>query len=299
MRDEDRQLTNSIQKPSHRHGPLASLRRFKRTLKRRRQSRSADALVVSHAKSGRTWLATMISYVYIHRYGLPENEAVQLDRLRKRDPRVPKIVFSHDNRKDAAKTPLFTPTELTGQKVVLLVRHPYDIAVSAYFQSSRDGRKGLGPEHADRPLFDYVAHEKLPQVLAFLQRWQEQLDAMGDALVVRYEDLHANAASELTRLIAFIEGEADPAEIEAAVRSTTFEAMRRKEAESYFSSDKLRPGDPADPRSFKVREGKVGGYRERFTDGELAELDVPLAKADLSTFGYAPPPYRKAIELRG
>jgi len=113
---------------------------------------------------------------------------------------------------------------------------------------------------------------------------------MDTALVIRYEDLHAQPAVELARLLSFIEGAADPAEIEAAVAFASFEQIRRREAEGYFMSDKLRPGDPADPRSFKVREGRVGGYRDRFTEPELAQIDAMLATVDLATFGYARTP---------
>lgn len=288
MSHTDRQPTIESAAGARRHGPLASLQRLKRTLKRRHKGYKADVLVVSHAKSGRTWLATMLSHVYIRRYGLPENEAVQFDRLRKRDKRVPNIVLSHDNQKGSAKVPLFKAEKLARHKIVLLVRHPCDVAVSAYHQSLRDGRKGLEPDHAGRPLFDYVVQDKLPTVLTFLQRWQGQLDAMDAALVIRYEDLHAQPAVELARLLSFIEGAADPAEIEAAVAFGAFEQMRRREAEGYFMSDRLRPGDAGDPRSFKVREGRTGGYRERFTAAELARIDALLAEADLAAFGYAP-----------
>ena len=38
---------------------------------------------------------------------------------------------------------------------------------------------------------------------------------------------------------------------------------------------------------FKVREGKVGGYRSHFSEVELAQIDAMVAATDLSAFGYA------------
>jgi hypothetical protein len=49
-----------------------------------------------------------------------------------------------------------------------------------------------------------------------------------------------------------------------------------------LSRYRLTPGDPANPESYKVRQAKVGGYRDYFTDTEVAkdQLDrfgLPLA----------------------
>jgi hypothetical protein len=268
------------------HKAASYFGRLRRVVKRRRKLAAADVVVVSHAKSGRTWLATMISHVYHRRYGISESELIQFDSFQKLDARVPRILFSHDNRKDEDKSPLFKPGDLRRQKVVLLVRHPCDVAVSSYFQSFRNARKGMEPGHAGGPIFDYVEQVKLPLVLGFLRRWREQIERVDQALVVRYEDLRRRPEHELARVFTFIEGQADPDEIQAAVDFASFEQMKQKEAANFFTSDKLRPGDPANPRSFKVRKGKVGGYREHFSPAELARIDALVAAADLRAFGY-------------
>ena len=38
--------------------------------------------------------------------------------------------------------------------------------------------------------------------------------------------------------------------------------MKKLEAAGAFDSKILKPGNVTDPESFKVRRGKVGGYRE-------------------------------------
>jgi hypothetical protein len=255
-------------------------------LKRRYKQQNADILVVSHAKSGRTWLGAMISHVYSLRYGLPEDELVQFDNFYRLDSRIPRILFSHDNRKDERKSPLFTVDDLRGRKVILLVRHPCAVAVSAYFQSFRNARKGLEPRHGGGPIFDYVVDFKLPLVLAFMCRWQDQITQLEQALVVRYEDLSARPEHELARVFSFIEGWANDEEIKTAVAFASFEQMKQREATNFFNSDKLRAADPADLRSYKVREGKVAGYRDNFTDHQLRRIDAMVAAADLGAFGY-------------
>jgi hypothetical protein len=57
--------------------------------------------------------------------------------------------------------------------------------------------------------------------------------------------------------------------------------MQKLEAAGAFDSNILHPGDVRDPESFKVRRGKVGGYREylsaddqRFAAAAMTELDA-------------------------
>ena len=174
------------------------------------------------------------------------------------------------------------------------MRDPRDIAVSAYFQSLRNAKK-VGAESVVRgdggPMFEYVALRKLPQVISFLKRWQAQLSGLQGALVVRYEDLRARPETELARVMEFIDGRpADRGEIEGAVTFASFESLRAKEATNFFASDRLRPADPANPDSFKVRRGKVGGFRDYFTPEEQARMSAMLAEAKLDGFGYLPDP---------
>ena len=56
--------------------------------------------------------------------------------------------------------------------------------------------------------------------------------------------------------------------------------MQKLEAAGAFDSNILHPGDVRDPESFKVRRGKVGGYREylsaedqQFAADAMTELD--------------------------
>jgi len=68
---------------------------------------------------------------------------------------------------------------------------------------------------------------------------------------------------------------------QAALEFSRFENMQKLEAAGAFDSKILLPGDVRDPESFKVRRGKVGGYREylsledqRYAADALTELDA-------------------------
>jgi alcohol sulfotransferase len=64
--------------------------------------------------------------------------------------------------------------------------------------------------------------------------------------------------------------------------------MRKMEANSTFwlSGGRMRPRDRKNPQSFKTRRGKVGGYRDHFDDGEIAEIDRLIAEQLSPVFGY-------------
>lgn len=261
-----------------------SIVRGKKLIKRRRKVRRSDVVIISPAKSGRTWLAVMISRVYQVRHGIPEQEIIRFDNLQRINPKIPNVAFSHDNQKDRWKRPLFCPQDLQGRRTLLLVRDPRDVSVSAFFQS----RRNVGWTPNDQPpIFDYVLRRKLPQVIAFLKRWEEQLKTLNQTLVVRYEDLRGDPEGELARVMNFLDGKPPRSdELQSAVEFADFENLRQKEATDFFGKRRLRPGDAEDPNSYKVRRGKVGGYRDYFDDSQLSEIEAVMEAAELEGFGY-------------
>jgi alcohol sulfotransferase len=64
----------------------------------------------------------------------------------------------------------------------------------------------------------------------------------------------------------------------------------------WLSGLRLRPGDRANPQSYKVRRAKVGGWRDYFDDPEVAAIDALLAARPQPPFGYGakPPAQRSA-----
>lgn len=258
--------------------------RGKKLIKRRSKVRRSDVVIVSPAKSGRTWLAVMISRVYQIRYGIPEHEIIRFDNFQRINPNIPNVAFSHDNQKDRRKRPMFRQQDLQGRRTLLLVRDPRDVSVSSFFQTRRN--EGWSPVDQP-PIFDYVMHSKLPQVIAFLKRWEEQLKALDHTLLVRYEDLRADPEGELSQVMNFIDGQPPKSdEIQAAVEFAAFENLRQKEATDFFGKRRLRPGDAGDPNSYKVRRGKVGGYRDYFDEFQLAKIEAVIEAAELDAFGY-------------
>ncbi len=274
------------------------LRIRRRLAKRLHKIWQADIVVVSHAKSGRTWLATMISHVYHQKYGIDEKKIIKFDNLHKLCKDIPKIYFTHDNRKFPDGQALAPVWLYARSRVILLLRDPRDVAVSWYFHGQRKLRLG----RRKRPtgaIYDFVIHTGLPGVLGFMERWAGHLERLDRCLVVRYEALRAHPEEELARVMAFIGGDFGPEIIDKAVELATFERLREREQSGFFESDRLHPGKAAEPETFKVRRGKVGGYRDYFTAEELARIEAMIDRPFVAQLGYRPAPVRPQPEPVG
>jgi hypothetical protein len=129
----------------------------------------------------------------------------------------------------------------------------------------------------------------VPNIVAFLDSWARDLSKISDVLIVRYEDLRAEPGEVLQRILAFLGAEASLAEAEEAVAFARYENMKKLEADGAFGRHdrRINPGDQANPQSFKTRRGKVGGYRDYFTDEEVRQIDALVQGTAMRQFGYA------------
>jgi hypothetical protein len=106
--------------------------------------------------------------------------------------------------------------------------------------------------------------------------------------MIRYEDLRADPRQSLPRIVALMGETFSDQEIEEAVAFGSFDNLRDLERQGFFRQGGLTLRNPKDPESFKVRRAKVGGFRDYFTEEQVAELDE-LVRTRLSPrFGYQP-----------
>lgn len=266
----------------------------------------ADVVVVSYGKSGRTWARVMLSRYFQLRYGVSRRRLLTLDNYHRHDPAIPVVMFTHDNYlRDYTGT--HGKADFKGKKLIVLVRHPADTAVSQYFQwryRMKPGKKALNdypPHGADISLQDFVLRHPagLERVVTFTNGWAGELAQMGDVLVVRYEDLRRDTAGELRRILTFIGEEPTDAELAEAVSFASIENMRAMEEGRAFrrSGSVLKPAERGNVDSYKVRRGKVGGFRDYFTDAELQEIEEHVRSRLDPVFGYggAPPSRERAV----
>jgi hypothetical protein len=259
---------------------------YRRSAKKLRKLRGADVVLVAYAKSGRTWLSVMLSHLVHEKFGTPANELITSSDFRQKYPQVPSFFFTADN----FAPPEMAEHELMGlyktRKLILLVRDPRDVAVSSYFQftkrASPVARAVYGvPEDVERiPLFDFMCDEGfgLARVIGWLNRWQERLGMIPESLVITYEELRTDTFEALGRVAEFIGLECSEEEIHAAVDFASFEKLKVLESQGFFKSRRMQPRDLKDPNSFKVRRGKISGYRDYFEPAEADLLDEIVAE---------------------
>ena len=206
-------------------------------------------------------------------------------------PGFPRIVFSHDlfehrtkgDRWDRIRGKYLVPRrELNRAKIILLARDPRDCFVSLFLQLTR--RDPNAPvKLRQKNVSEMLRDEKfgMRAIVDAMNNWLNEFSQRENFTLVRYELLRASPAEHFRDLLAVL-GESSPdANIfQEALEFSRFENMQKLEAAGAFDSNILHPGDVRDPESFKVRRGKVGGYREylsaedqHFAEAALTELD--------------------------
>jgi len=259
---------------------------------RARELSGGDAIILSIPKSGRTWLRAFLCAYFCRRFGLeftlrPGRYAV---------PGFPRIVFSHDRFEHRTKGDwwdrirgkyLVPRRELSRAKVILLARDPRDCFVSLYLQLTR--RDPNAPVSLKKKTVSEMLRDEkfgLCAIVNVMNDWLNEFSQRDNFVLVRYEALRASPAEHFRDLLAVL-GESSPYAnaFQEALEFSRFENMQKLEAARAFDSNILHPGDARDPESFKVRRGKVGGYREYLSAEDQQFAAEAMTKLD-RRFGY-------------
>lgn len=260
--------------------------------------RKADIVFVSFGKSGRTWLRVMISHLFRVMYQLPENAILGFDNFHNFNKAVPKTFFTHDNYIKDFTGDFATKQPFYDKRVVLLARDPRDVAVSQFFQwkfrikPTKVAINNYPPMGTDISLFDFIMSDNggsMQAVADYLNLWAREAGKVKNFHLLRYEDLRAEPHKELRSLLDFAQIDATEEQLNAAVEYSSYENMKKMEGKQQFrlAGGRMMPRDKDNPNSFKVRRAKVGGYRDYFTDEEVAAIDQRLAEILDPMFAYS------------
>ncbi len=249
----------------------------------------ADVIVLSIGKSGRTWLRVLLNKFLSLHFHLPFG----LEDLSNRDSAVPVIEYSHELWKHFSEATIsqrlrgkyLIPLEvLRSKKVVLLFRDPRDVVVSMYFQKTRRSHNRISCT-----ISEFVRQRRwgIRNMVRVMNEWRERLKDHPQCLWVSYESMKADTTGEIARILDFIGiAGVNPCHISEAVDFSRFENMKKMEAGGEFQKKSLRPGDLSDADSFKVREGKVGGFKRHFSEADLAYIDQAMQQLN-PFYGYS------------
>lgn len=294
-----RKVLREVRMLFHRHRPEAEQVAAERRLRGRdefKMLREADCVFVSFGKSGRTWVRVLLSRFYQQKYGLAERHLLVFDNLHRKNPAIPTIFFTHDNYLKDFTGQGNNKADYYGKKVVLLVRNPADVVVSQYFQwkfRMRPRKKTINqyPTGAGEvEIFDFVMRPQsgLKKIVDFMNLWADEAGRIKELHVLRYEDLHRAPEETLGRLLEFIGTPGSAEQLADAVAFASVENMRKLETKRTFwlSGSRMAPADRSNPNSYKVRRGKVGGYRDYFDDGQVTRIDTIIGERLSPFFGY-------------
>ena len=249
--------------------------------------RPVDCFLISFPKCGRTWLRTLVGRSIQSHLGLGDEVALlELQQLAEHHPAIPCICVTHDDDAylKAAGDVDVDKSAYRQANVILLVRDPRDVIVSLYHHM-RHREQGPAPV-GSLPEFVCRAVGGFASLLRFYDSWASSLDVPARVLVVRYEDLHADAHDELRRVLEFVGLAVDTAVIDEAIRYGSFENMRRLEETDQLRSWRLRPVRRGDFDTYKTRKGRVGSYLEELSPADIRRLHEAMRASKVAAFGY-------------
>jgi Sulfotransferase domain len=251
-----------------------------------------DAILISIPKSGRTWIRTFLNAYFSYKLG----RQFSVDLTDRGGAGVPRIIYSHDRFEHWTKADawdrlrqkyLIPRRALRRRPIILLARDPRDAFVSYFIQLTR--RNPATPhEIKEMPIEALLRHPRfgIAVMVEIMNGWITEFGDRSDFTILRYEDLRAEPARLFHELLRAIgEKQIDETVFGPAIDFSDFRNMQKLEAAGEFGSKILRPRDLEDPESFKVRQGKVGGFRE-YLSGESQNYAGRVCAGLHPRFGY-------------
>jgi hypothetical protein len=219
----------------------------------------------------------MLGKALIESYGLPESRLLDTYKASKAAGIGP-VMFSHGGPRHLFD---FRPYDQLSfdadlyreKRAVHLVRDVRDTLVSYYFQLAKREKLFVGEMSA----FLRDPRFGAPKIITYYTLWFRNRSVPRSFLAISYEQMRAQPVATLSGVLHFL-GVADAERVAPiATEYASFENMKKMEASGGFERKMMQPGDAADKESFKVRKGKVGGFREYLSDDDLAYVDEQIA----------------------
>ena len=239
-----------------------------------------DVFLVGYFRSGSTWSRFLVgnliqqdepvTFANVGRivpliYELP-------DRLLRRSRRVLK---SHE---------CFDPRY---PRVVYIVRDPRDVAVSWYFYNLKV--RVIPDGYSMDQFVDRFVASSVVDYADLVGSWEDHVlswvrlrAGKPGFRLVRYEDLLADPAKELTDLAPFLGIDPTPEQVERAVRLSSgshMQSLERKQSKQWVETKRSRQDIPF------VREAKSGGWRDKLSARALETIEEAWG-ATMKEFGY-------------
>ena len=237
-----------------------------------------DTFVLSFPKCGRTWHRLLVGFYLTTMLNEDPRRALELSYLCSKAG-LKRLQYTHNGSNPTDRLP--TTSQIVGspvlwrdRDVLVLVRDPCDVMVSAYHHvSKREFRyDGTLSEFIREPTYGIAKY------LTALNRWYQYRHLAKNFTVVSYESMHQDPAAALRQILELIEvTKPDEKLVGLAVNFTSFDKMRGYESENYFNAP-LMSKQSDDPDAAKVRIGRVGSSRDVLSPDDLAFIDAEIIR---------------------
>lgn len=241
-----------------------------------------ETFIISYPKSGRTWLRSILGKYLQLKYQLPEQVMLKTEQATHLS-NLPIASFEHDGsamlEKKTSQELNYSRQKYAESNVILLGRNLKDTLVSAYFQATK--RINV----FDGSLSEFIRTDQfgIEKLLAFYDVWNQNKTIPKQFSFVSYENLHQDPINATRKILAFMgEKNIDEDALQSTIDYCAFDNMQKLEKQNAFGSNIMKAGDSADPESFKVRKGKVGGYTEYLSEEDEAYIDQKIQNAGFS-----------------
>jgi hypothetical protein len=244
-------------------------------------------IILSYPKSGRTWVESMLSNLYVRRFALPDTRILDFQDDREELPGLPYFFFTHDYAHVTHGQWLipqrYSRRHFRATPTIFIVRYPIDTAVSMYFQQSRRERNLDEVE-----IYDFVTTYQggLQTIIEFMNFWACELPQIHTHKIVRYEDLSSDTYQSFGAIIRFLNLDFDDTDIRKAVEFARFDNLQQLEKEGKLADWRFSKTRVEDQDDMKVRRGKVGGYKDYFDEVQCKELEGIVTKTLDPVYGY-------------
>ncbi|MDB5524069.1 MAG: sulfotransferase [Rhizobium sp.] len=262
--------------------PLRIVRRARRRISLTVHAARADSFLVSYPKSGRTWFRYVLSHYFaavakvdeainlhnmfsiVPNFDLDPVRGVPSYRFTGQPGGVPKVWVSHLE---------YRASLFLNRPVIMMVRDPRDVIVSAYFHATRHKHRYQGT------LAEFIEDQTqgVPAMCHYLNGWARGIIGRPH-FILSYEALSANTEADTRSALEFLGCSVDDVALKNAVEAGKFEAMQdRERAEGIPAHDY----DRNDTESLRMRRGQAGAYGE-YLDAQLVDRVEALCNAGLS-----------------
>ena len=251
-------------------------RKIRRKMDRHREA--YDVFLVSVPKCGRTWHRVLLGHYLAKLTGTDVRSAPNVKDLSKAAPGLKTMTYTHNGSSPNDGFPplhklVANPREWRGKHVILVVRDPRDIMVSAYFHEAR--RKSVFAGTISE--FLRAPTTGIDKVATAWSRWHQYRHLAATFSVISYEEMHRNPHEMLRKTLRVLGAATiDETLVSASVQFASFDNMKKMEGTGYFAAKGLK-NNSGDPDGAKVRKGKVGSYRDFLSSDDIAHIEAVIS----------------------